>query len=94
MIASGEKKYEYRELKYYWKIRLEETYYEIDYDSPVDGFKHFDIVRFKNGYGKNARTMDVEWKGVSIGEGRKRWGAEIGIKYYCIRLGKIITPCH
>lgn len=91
LIASGGKKCEYRELKHYWKVRLEETYYEIDYDCPVDVFKQFDIVRFRNGYGKNARTIDVEFKGISIGEGRNKWGAEIGRIYYCINLGELTS---
>jgi hypothetical protein len=40
-IAKGKKKKEYREYKPYWKTRLEGREYA--------------IVRFKNGYGQNAR---------------------------------------
>jgi len=41
---------EYRELKDYWKKRLEERTY--------------DIVRFRNGYAADAPVMDVEFLGV------------------------------
>ena len=53
LIASGEKVLEYRELKPYWAKRL--------LDGDVG--KHFDIVRFKNGYG-DVRAMDVEFRGI------------------------------
>ena len=47
MIASGEKKEEYREIKPYWTKRLEDT--------PLAPFvlnmKKFDKIKFKNGYG-------------------------------------------
>lgn len=60
-IASGEKKEEYREDKSYWQKRLLKP----------DGFPRvFDVIRFRNGYSKNAPSMDVEWKGVSRGCGR------------------------
>lgn len=49
-IARGEKNEEYRELKDYWKTRLEGRMY--------------DIVRFRNGYATDAPVMDVEFLGV------------------------------
>ena len=41
---------EYRDLKDYWKKRLEG--------------RKYDIVRFRNGYATNAPEMDVEFLGV------------------------------
>ena len=45
LIASGQKKIEYREMKLYWIRRLIG--------------KHFDCIKFKNGYHKNAPEMIV-----------------------------------
>ena len=49
-IARGLKNEEYRELKDYWKTRLEGRTY--------------DIVRFRNGYATDAPVMDVDFLGV------------------------------
>jgi hypothetical protein len=49
-IVRGVKNEEYRELKDYWKKRLEGRTY--------------DIVRFRNGYAADAPVMDVEFLGV------------------------------
>jgi hypothetical protein len=65
-IARGLKNEEYRELKDYWKTRLEGRTY--------------DIVRFRNGYAKDAPVMDVEFFGVE-----KRQDC------YAIRLGKVLS---
>ena len=48
--AKGIKSEEYRDLKDYWKTRLEGRAY--------------DIVRFRNGYATDAPVMDVEFLGV------------------------------
>lgn len=50
LIASGEKKIEYREMKPYWEKRLEG--------------KEFDEVHFRNGYAKDAPFMRVQWLGL------------------------------
>lgn len=76
MIASGEKKEEYREVKEYWTKRL-------------DG-KSYDQVHFRNGYSKDARTMLLECKGITIGEGNPKWGGVIGHKVFVIKLGEIL----
>lgn len=56
LIQSGEKNVEYREDKPYWQKRL------------LNGTqgKHFDIVRFRNGYSKDSLTMDVEFRRISF----------------------------
>jgi len=106
MILSGEKKEEYREIKSYWVKRLIDTMYaEVNYDmdsvcfflrtNDVESnieivFKAFDIIRFTNGYGKNAPTLDIQCKGIKIGKGKKEWGG-IGAEVFIISLGKIIS---
>ena len=69
-IAKGEKPEEYRDRADYWKTRLEG--------------REYDIVRFRNGYGRDVPEMDVEWKGVEkvIRKGRS---------LYAIKLGKIVS---
>lgn len=75
MIASGEKKAEYRDIKPYYDSRFMRT---------------FHIIRFKNGYRRNAPVMDVECTELNIGYGLPKWGAENKISYI-LTLGKILN---
>ena len=88
MIASGEKKEEYREYKHYWSRRL----WTRDEFIGLDGgyFNKYDIVRFRNGYAKDAPTIDVEWKGIKVTKGREEWGAVPNEVYFVIKLGKVL----
>lgn len=52
LIASGQKTMEYREMKDYWKKRLENKQYE--------------FVKFINGYSKNSPELLVEYKGLEF----------------------------
>ena len=75
MIACGEKKEEYREIKPYWTTRLKG--------------KEFDTVYFKNGYSKNVPEMYVECKGIHIAYiGESKWGWSETC--YVIELGAIL----
>lgn len=76
MIASGEKKEEYREMKPYWNKRLLG--------------KKFDAIQFKNGYAKDSPCMLIELKDLLSGLGVLEWGAPPGIPVYILRLGKTI----
>jgi len=58
-ILDGTKKIEYREIKPYWTKRL--------FDSDNKSLKYTKII-FKNGYAKDAPTIEVEFKGIKIGE--------------------------
>jgi hypothetical protein len=64
-IATRTKRIEYRELKPYWTTRLEG--------------RHYDVIKFRNGYATNAPEMLVQFRGV-----RKR-GRE-----YEILLGRVL----
>lgn len=78
MIASGEKREEYREMKQYWHQRLQG--------------KRYDVVKFRNGYSKTSPTMTVELLGILIGErGETKWGAPDGRDVYVLRLGEILA---
>lgn len=90
MILSGEKKEEYREIKRYWIHRLCN---EVEYENGAAWeavFKKFDVIEFKNGYGKNAPTMTVKLDGIKIGLGIMSWGAYPGVEFFVIKLGEII----
>jgi hypothetical protein len=90
MIASGEKKEEYREMKPYWQQRLVKKGYWHS-----QAVKDFDIIRFRNGYKKDAPTMDVEFLGGEPADyGRKEWGGHDhqSARIFILKLGKIIPP--
>lgn len=65
-IAVGLKKEEYRELKDYWKVRLEG--------------RHYDEIHFRNGYLKDSPFMRVEFKGLDYGtfEGERVYAILLG----------------
>lgn len=78
MIASGEKREEYRELKPYWHKRL------------MGKGKTYDAIKFRNGYSKDSPTMVVELKEICSSLGIVEWGAPEGQPVYILRLGKIL----
>ena len=93
MIASGEKKEEYRQDKMYWKDRLvKEGYWH------SQTCKDFDVIRFKNGYAKDAPVMDVECNGIRLADlcdVNDKWFGPFqeyeGDRIFIISLGKVIT---
>lgn len=76
MIASGEKKEEYREIKNYYMNRLTNKYEQ---------------VLFTNGYRKDSPKLLVECLWIGIGKGITEWGAEKGKNYFVIKLGNILS---
>lgn len=89
LIASGEKKIEYREGKPYWIKRLVTP-------GVISIPLQFDEVHFKNGYRKDSPLIKVQWKGLSCIVDPKRHIPKCGevldpnLKYYGILLGDII----
>jgi len=79
MIATGEKKEEYRNSNKYWSVRFNKF---------VPGR---DTVTFSHGYAKNRRQMVVELISFGYGTGRTEWGAQYNVRYYKLYLGKIIS---
>ncbi len=103
MIASGEKKEEYRELKPYF-IRLLFDWKEVagfpesfldsllEEKYPMFFFsKKYNRVKFRNGYISDSPTVILKYEGIRMGEGKPEWGAEPGKKYLIIELGDIIN---
>ena len=85
MIASGEKKEEYREMKEYWIHRLAE-------DVPPPSFfgRRYGTVTFYLGYAKERPSMSFKIESITIGKGKTEWGAEPGKDYFVIKLGERI----
>lgn len=75
MIANGVKREEYREVKPYWRKRLE---------------KKNDVVHFRNGYLPTSPVVTVELHEVLIGFGAVEWGAPKNQKVYILRLGNVL----
>lgn len=82
MIASGEKKEEYRDLSPYWRKRLvDENAY----------FRKFDTVKFYHGYSKGRKSIVLKFKGTRVDLGNPEWGGKGNWYYYCISLGEIVS---
>ncbi len=102
MILSGEKKEEYRDISEHY-VSLFFDWRESDYtlnqftqklireedDTPLWAYlKLFhDNVIFAHAYSKDRDKFEIEWDSIHIGEGRKEWGAEAGVKYFVLTLG-------
>ena len=94
MIASGEKKEEYREIKPYYDSRIgkemfglplkniSKTLLEKSYNT-----KEF-WVAFHNGYSRNCPTLYANCV-LDIGTGKEEWGAEPGKEYYILKILEI-----
>ena len=85
MIASGEKKEEYREITPYYIERLNSWLLINKGSRPL---YHYDNICFHRGYTKTTMTFSIN--GILIGPGKPGWGAEPGKKYFIIKLGEQI----
>lgn len=104
MIASGEKKEEYREIKPYWVSRLVDEIelprtWELNEGFAFELAGHkcvmknsqaFDCVEFRNGYSKNAPKVRLKIRDIVQDYGKEKWGAVYGQPYFVIKLGDII----
>lgn len=80
MIASGEKKEEYREIKPYWSKRFG-NYFIGTYVSKT--------IIFRNGYGKNKPSIKCICL-LREGTGNVEWGAEPNKEYYILEILEIL----
>ena len=78
MIASGEKREEYRE-QGKW------------IDSRVNANKDYNVVEFANGYGPDVPCCVVEYLGYDWATGNPEWGAIPGKLYKVIYLGRVLS---
>jgi len=79
MIASGEKREEYRTPGKWILSRLEG--------------REYDRIEFKNGYGHNVPTMEVEYLGWNYSSGKRQWGGggDGGKPVVTIFLGSVLS---
>ena len=85
MIESGVKTEEYREIKPYWDKRLMRDKWNFCTDSLCHIPQKLDAVKFSYGYTK--RTMTFELNRITIGKGKKEWGAP-NEDVFIIHIGK------
>lgn len=80
MIAAGEKKEEYRELKPYWTARFNTAW-----QGSLIGWKAERQVAFRNGYSRESPTL-IATVTIDTGTGKEEWGAEQGKEYYRLHI--------
>ena len=88
MILSGEKKEEYREVKYYWLSRLK--YYCNHADMMHEFNYNYTHIMFKNGYSKCSPSLLIELISVRFGKAKHEWSDGCEDEVLVIELGKII----
>ena len=89
MIALGEKKTEYREIKPYYTRRFQNVGL-LDKDGKPHEFPalHKVDIALRNGYSKMDPTLYCRVK-LRIAYGKPAWGAKFGVEYYCLDIMKI-----
>ncbi len=103
MILSGEKKTEYREIKestvsllFNWResgLSREEFVNACKRNEEFvwTYLKHHPdaTIEFHNGYKAihDRPIISFYWEGIEINTGIKEWGAEEGVKYFCLEIG-------
>lgn len=88
-IKRGTKTEDYRGLKHYWFARL--CTYQIDGDKITYTVKPFEIAELTNGYRTDADKMVFKITEITIGPGKKAWGASKNVDYFTIKLGERIS---
>lgn len=98
MIASGEKKEEYREIKPYYKTRFYNAIKkELDKETFAQQVTAFILynntvmldVIFRNGYSKNSPQVKCKCIFKGKGTGKPEWGAEPNKEYYILEILEI-----
>lgn len=83
LIKSGQKKEEYRDLKYYYYVRVASLVGASDYKKLTEKKEKvpFNKLKLRHGYGKDSPSIIVSGY-ISIGKGLPEWGAEPGKDYF------------
>lgn len=76
MIACGEKKEEYRDIKPYYQSRFRNAF--CNKNEPVE-------IVFRNGYSRDSRTITA-YCNLRIGQGKPEWGAEAEKDLYILEI--------
>ena len=79
MIASGEKKEEYRDITDYYDSRFTNAPKFLE-----NGKIQFYVI-LRAGYKKDSPTLPITcW--LDVGEGKTEWGAEPGVEYFILHI--------
>ena len=85
MIKSGEKKEEYREIKYYWTKRFFKLF-DCDIElAPRSMHLGKGQIILKNGYKKDSPMIKCSVE-LRLGYGKEEWGAETNKIYYVLKI--------
>ena len=88
MIFSGEKKEEYRDTSVHWRTRFCKHFPMHPYSCiPTGGVAEW--VEFRNGYRADSPRFRALCELVDVREGNPEWGAELGKKYYVLKIIKV-----
>ena len=91
MIMSGEKLEEYRDIKSYWKKRLNAFELLLDMDKRIEygdlGYMTHVIreCKIRAGYNKTSPTATISYW-LDVGVGKPEWGAEPNVDYYRLHI--------
>ena len=89
-ILAGTKKEEYRDFSPFWISRLA----TVNERGEVDGFREYDIVRFRNGYNPDSPVMDVEFIETIIQKNTSAPRRSKSRYIFAILLGKVLATQH
>ena len=92
MIASGEKKEEYRNTSSYYMTRFAKVFgecaYGIVYPKCFETESLVAEFMFRNGYSKNSPSLIAKCT-LSVGNGKKEWGAAPCKNYYRLHIKEV-----
>lgn len=86
MIEDGLKFEEYREITHYYESRFKNIF-SMYKDSFIPNGFDCHTIRLRNGYSVSSPTIEVVCS-LSVGTGKKEWGAEEGKLYYILKIHK------
>lgn len=91
MILSGEKTEEYRDIKPYYEKRLKKLMSK-EYGKQADQPIIENIHLFNGGYySEDLPNVKLKFKGIEVREGKEKWRAVSGTKYFVIKLEDIVS---
>ena len=65
-------------------------YKNTDFGIQLEYYNNWDVIKFRNGYGRQAPEFIIELKGISVYYGHKEWGAVLNKAYFVLHLGEIL----
>lgn len=94
LILSGEKTEEYRTHNDYYFTRFANLFGVFEYNNELLTMPEFakdkrQKIRFRNGYSSSSPSFVAECE-LSIGKGKKKWGADTKETYYILKIVNIV----